>query len=378
MHRVVILGGGFGGIATAVRLRALLPPEDEVVVVERRPTFVMGLRKNWGIAGVATLSAGTRRLAGLTRRGIDVRPGTLTGIDPTSRTVTVDDRRLTGDALVVALGAGHATARVPGLAEHALDVYDPASNAAAAAAVAEFRGGRLGIGIFGAPYPCPPAPFELALMLAERFALLGVAAEIEVFSPLPRSLPILGPAGCSVFESNLDAAGIAFLAGHVATAVEPGVVRFGEAARTYDLLLAVPPHRAPDVVVASGLTGGGDWVKVDPRTLETSHPGVWAIGDVTTIPLANGMALPKAGVFAHVQGEVVAERIADAFAGRESTAAFPGDGVCFLETGRGRASMVRGGFYADPPSVEMTAPSEDALAAKRAFETDRLTAWFGG
>jgi sulfide:quinone oxidoreductase len=104
---------------------------------------------------------------------------------------------------------------------------------------------------------------------------------------------------------------------------------------------------------------------------------VYAIGDVTAIPLANGMPLPKAGVFAHGEGEVVAARIADRFAGREPTATFAGQGMCFLETGRGSATMVQGDFFADPPAVGLGDDSAANLAAKHRFESDRLTAWFG-
>src|SRR5205809_1003372 len=94
---------------------------------------------------------------------------------------------------------------VPGFAEHVLDAYDEAANGRIAAAVAGVRGGKVGIGIFAAPYPCPPAPFELALVLHERFETLGVPAEIEVFSALPASVPILGQAGCEAFDARLDA-----------------------------------------------------------------------------------------------------------------------------------------------------------------------------
>jgi sulfide:quinone oxidoreductase len=128
----------------------------------------------------------------------------------------------------------------------------------------------------------------------------------------------------------------------------------------------------------AGLTGPSGWVPVDSRTLRTSHDGVYAIGDVTAVPLSNGQALPKAGVFARAEGTVVAARIADVLAGREPTAEFSGEGLCFLETGRGRASAVQGRFLADPPQVELTEPSEAGFAAKRAFESERLAAWFRG
>ena len=379
MHRVIVLGGGFGGIATAVALRERLTPEDEVVLVERRPTFVMGLRKNWALVGASTIAVGERALATLSGRGITVRAGTVNAIDPAARAAEVDGDRLEADALVVALGAARDPDAIPGFREHAIDLYDVSASAAGAAAIDAFAGGRVLIGIFGAPYPCPPGPYEFALLLMERFEARGVRGGMLAFTPQPGSLPILGTDGCAAFDGRLAGAGITFRPKTVATAVEPGAVLTADGVRLpFDLLLGVPPHRAPEVVVAAGLTGPSGWAGVDARTLETRFPGVYAIGDVTTIPLANGMPLPKAGVFAHREGEVVAARISDTFAGREPTATFTGEGMCFLETGHGRATVVEGDFFADPPAVALGADSAENLVRKHAFETERLTAWFGG
>lgn len=376
-HRVLILGGGFGGIAAAIALRERLDPADEVVLVERRTTFVMGLRKNWAVLDANALADGERPLALLVDRGIRVVTGNIGAIQPTERAVEVDGDRWDADALVVALGAERDPDRVPGFRERAIDVYDLTRGDRARTAIEAFTGGRLAIGIFGVPYPCPPAPFELAMLVDERLRARGIRGAIEVFSPLPLSLPILGQAGCGSFESRLEGVGIGFLRNHVATAVEDDAVVFGDTRRPFDLLLGVPPHRAPTVVAESGLTEGGPWVKVDPRTLETGHRGVYAIGDVTALPLANGQMLPKAGAFAQAQGEVVAARIAATLGGGKPTATFAGDGACFLETGGGMAAMVTGGFLADPPAVQLTDPSPAYFAAKHAFERERLAAWFG-
>lgn len=377
MQRVLVLGGGFGGIAAAVALRSRLDPADEVVLVERRPTFVMGLRKNWGLVGAAPLAAGERALGELTARGIEVVAGTIEAIRPLAREADVEGRTIAADALVVALGAERDPDRIPGFREHALDVYDRAANAATAAAIDAFRGGRIVIGIFGVPYPCPPAPYELALLLAEKLETRGVGGGFFVFSPQSGSLPVLGEAGCAAFDGRLANEGITFRPKTVATAVEPGAVVTTDTRIPFDLLLGIAPHRVPGVVVAAGLAEPGGWVKVDPRTLETGIPGVFAIGDVTAIPIGTGQALPKAGVFAHAEADVVAARIADGFAGRPPEAVFEGRGMCFLETGRGQATMVRGDFFANPPDVALADASPEHLAAKRAFESERLTAWFG-
>ena len=377
MHRILVLGGGFGGIAAALRLRERMGANDEIVLVERRASFAMGLRKNWGLAGIEPYSVGERPLKRLASRGIRVLQGTVTAIHPAARAAEIDGRREEADALIVALGAERDVDRIPGLRDHGLDVYDWSDNAGHAAAIEAFSGGNIVVGIFGAPYPCPPAPYELALMLAERLDERGLGFGMLVFTPLPRSLPILGEVGCATFDGRLSDAGVSLRTDIKASEVRAGEVLTQEGRIPFDLLLAVPPHRVPNVVADAGLSGPGGWIAVDTRTLETRFPGVYAVGDVTTLPMANGAAMPKAGVFAQAAAEVAAARIADGLAGRESSATFSGDGMCFVETGRGMAAMVHGGFLEDPPRVELTEPSAEGFASKRAFESERLEAWFG-
>ncbi len=380
MRRILILGGGFGGVAAARRLRDRLDPADEVILVDRRDYFMMGFRKSWGLVGEAPMADGQRPLSALEAFGIRYRQATLTGLDPAGRAAEVDGERLEADAMIVALGAELAPETVPGLAEGAHNVYDPRAIPGAAEALQNFAGGRLGLGIFGGPYKCPPAPFEMALLIKHLFAQRGAAAEIEVFSPLPLSLPILGEVGCSVIDARMAEEGIGFLPNHKATAVEGREVVFANGKRrAYDLLLAVPPHRAPGVVRQSGLTNGGPWVPVDARTLATSVAGVYAVGDVVEVMMANGKPLPKAGVFAEAMGQAAAEGILAGFAGRAPAARFEGTGGCFLETGPGEAMMVTGEFLAEPaPQVRLTEPSRAYFDEKRAFEADRLAGWFEG
>jgi sulfide:quinone oxidoreductase len=379
MRRILILGGGFGGVAAARRLRDRLAPEDEVILVAQRSYFMMGFRKSWGLVGESPLEAGQRPLSALERFGINFRHGTLTALDPAGRAAEVEGQRLEADALLVALGAELAPEAVPGLAEGAYNVYDPQAIPRAAEAVRAFKGGRVGVGIFGAPYKCPPGPFEMALLLKGVFAERHVPATLEVFSPLPLSIPILGEAGCNVMDSRLAEEGVAFLANHKATAVEGNEVAFiNGQRRAYDLLLAVPPHRAPAVVRQSGLTGSSGWVTVDPRTMATSFEGVYAAGDVAEVPMANGKPMPKAGVFAEAMGRTAADNLLAGLEGRAPEARFDGTGGCFLETGPGQAMMVTGEFLAEPaPQVRLTESSRAYYDQKRAYESDRLGTWFG-
>jgi sulfide:quinone oxidoreductase len=357
----------------------MLAPEHEVVLVDRSTHFMMGFRKSAELVGREPMSAGRRPLADLERQGVRVVQGAITSVDPGARAAEVGGETISADALVVALGAETVPAAVPDLAEYGFDVYDPKQVPAAAARLGALRDGRVVIGIFGAPYTCPPAPYEMALLAHEAAEASGAQLELQIFTPQPMSLPVLGTAGCEVIEGRLGYRGIGFTANAKAERVEDGRIIMADGGEIpFDVLLAVPPHRCPPVLVAAGLAEEGGWVKVDPGTLETAVEGVWALGDCTSIPLATGQPLPRAGVLAEAEGRVVAERIAAGFNGIRPEATFAGEGACYLEIGGGEAMMVRGRFLAEPaPEVELIGPSAQLLEDKAAYERDRLETWFG-
>jgi len=378
MKRVLILGGGFGGIATAHRLKQRLGNDVEVILVDKRPYFMVGFRKSWALTGESTLEAGQKPIDSLSRLGVDVRRATIESINPQEKSAVIDGEKIQADALVVALGAELVPSAVPGFAEHAYNVYDPNDIPRAEKALSEFKGGRLVIGIFGAPYKCPPAPLEMAMLIHDKFKKSGVEATIEVFTPQPVTLPILSQASCDSVEGMLNEIGIHTYGHHKALRIEAGEVVFEKRNIGFDLLLGVPPHKASKVVRESGLTGESGWIEINPRTCETSFESVYAIGDTTHIVLANKKTLPKAGLFAELMGETVAERLADIFTGKEPTAQFSGEGGCYFETGNGEAMMIKGNFLAEPaPLVDITEPSKEYYDEKVKFETDRWGKWFG-
>ena len=133
--RTLILGGGFGGIATAVELRRLLGDDHEILLVDRKPQFAMGLRKLWELVGHGSIADGSRSRALLARHGVEFLQMEINAIDPSGRRAETADGWLKGDHLVVALGAVSRPDLVPGLAEHGHDVWDFAGVPAAAEAL---------------------------------------------------------------------------------------------------------------------------------------------------------------------------------------------------------------------------------------------------
>ena len=381
MARTLILGAGFGGLTVATELRNSLPGEHEIVLVDSRESFSMGLRKLWEAVGLGTIADGSRSREPLNERGIRFIRAEITAIDPAGRTATIGDEVLEGDHIVVALGAETRPDLVEGLEQHGHDAWDKKNIPAIREALAGFERGRILIAIAGAPYGCPPAPYELSMLLEEMLRERGIRDQVEiaVSTPAPILLPAAGSEGSTFLAEQLDAKDISYAVGHKVDHVEAGRVIYADGELEYDLLLSVPPHRVPRVVAESGLTADeAGWVGVDPGTLETEFQGVFAIGDVNQIELANGLPLPMAGLFAELQGERVAAAIAAEIRGNAAPDAFAGRGHCFLEMDSTAAALVQGDFFADPaPAVSVTKPTEAHAAEKRRFESERLERWFG-
>ncbi|MHB8605180.1 MAG: NAD(P)/FAD-dependent oxidoreductase [Thermoplasmatota archaeon] len=379
MPRTLILGAGFGGIACAVELRRL-DPEREIVLVDRRDTFLMGLANLALLDGRRKRGEGERKLAELAKKSIRVVKAGVTRIDPLARSAVLDTREVvTADDLVIALGAELVPAAVPGLAEHAYNLYDPAG-------ILSFRDALLAAGahdrvlilVTGLPFKCPPAPYEAAMIATRLLAEKGGTPSVTLATPEPMPMPVTGPTCGAAVVDMLEERGIVYRPQRKVRELVEGLARFEEGPDiAFDICAAVPPHRATAALKDAGLLGESGWVPVDRATAEVRHPKlatshVWAIGDATAIKLAVGKPLPKAGVFAEAEGIVVARRIVG------DDARFEGKGGCYLETGDGRAIEVTGDFYALPePRVGFDAPSAATLAKKAAFETGRLARWFG-
>jgi sulfide:quinone oxidoreductase len=174
----------------------------------------------------------------------------------------------------------------------------------------------------------------------------------------------------------LGTKGIAYHPEHQVATVDASTrqITFANGAHAvFDLLAYVPPHRPPQVVRESGLVGESGWVSVDRHTLETRYPGVYAIGDVVAIPLTLGKPLPKAGVFAHGEAEIVAKNIVHRISNENATERFNGYGECFIETGDGKAGFGGGDFYAEPkPIVQLRMPGWRSHLGKVLFEKSWL------
>jgi len=377
----LVLGGGVGGLAAANRLRKLLPSRHRVVLVDRERDVLFQPSLLWLAVGDRAPSDIQRSLRSLARKGVEVVTGPIERIATATRTVSVGGQEIRGDAIIVSLGADLAPEMIPGLAEAGHNLYTLAGASAFEAALRAFTGGRIVVLTATPAYKCPAAPYEAAMLVEAALRRRGMRerAQLDMYAAESGPMIVTGPVLSGQVREMVESKGIGYHPEHQVTSVDPAARRLtfaNGATADFDLLLYVPPHRAPAVVRDAGLLAASGWVAADRSTFETAVAGIWAIGDVVSIPLTMGKPLPKAGVFAQAQAEVVADNIASAWAGRATRRTFDGMGKCFLEVGDGKAGYGAGNFYGEPaPHVTLRAPTRPLHWGRVLLERQWLRRW---
>ncbi|MBI1806792.1 MAG: NAD(P)/FAD-dependent oxidoreductase [Ignavibacteria bacterium] len=378
---ILILGGGIGGIVTARELRRLLGTHHRVIIIDKNPVHSFPPSYLWVMVGWRKPETIQKPLSMLEKYGIEFHHAAVRNISLEKRTIETDRAILSYDYLVIALGAELVAESILGFSENVHFFYTLESARKLNTSLTTFTGGTVAIVIASLPYKCPPAPYEAALLLESFFARRGThRTVINVYTPEPSPLFVAGQQAGDMIRQLLRQRGIELHTSHKLVSVDATsqhLVFENNQRPTFDMLIVVPPHRAPEVVRSAGLTNDNGWIPVHAQTLRTQHTNVFALGDVTTIPLANGLPLPKAGVFAHNQAEVVAHNIAQDIHSSGFRKDFGGTGFCFLETGNGRAGYIHGNFFSAPaPDITFHEPSVTYHWGKVVFEKYWLWRWF--
>lgn len=373
--RVVVLGAGFGGLEVMSLLSDALGETLDLVLIDRSDTFYFGYSKLDVMFGRLNPDAVKIPYQHIQKPGVRFAQAMVTNIDPLAKRVTTDKGVFDADVLVIALGADYAPEKTPGLVEDGNEYYSFAGALKLREVIPTFTRGHAIVGVCAPSFKCPPAPSEAALLLHDNLVARGVRENCTISLVMPFHIPI--PPSPAISTALLEA-----FAERNITYVKDSLVRAVDAARHVvrlnderelpcDLLLAIPTHRVPDVVEASGLAVDG-WIPVDKHTLETRFPGVYAIGDVTSVGTA------KSGGFAETQGAVVAAEIIAQFRGEPIPAGYDGTSGCYVEFGSGRIGRVDVDFFSGPqPTGTFRDATIEMAQEKKEFGVTRRAKWFG-
>lgn len=372
---ILVLGAGFGGLELASTVSEALGDSVEITLIDKRDAFVFGYSKLDVLFGRATLDAVQVPYGAIAKPGVRVLKETITAIDPAERRVSTDQGVHEAEHLVIALGADYDLDATPGLADGDNEFYSVAGAARMAKLLPSFTKGRAVIGVCGTPFKCPPAPSECALLLHDHLVGLGVRGDCEIEFVIPFNTPVPpSPDTSAALTEAFAERDILFRPGRRPVSLDAAkrVVALDDGSEiSYDLFFGVPKHRAPDVVIESGMSEDG-YIPVDSSTLETRFPDVYACGDVATV------GVPKAGVFAEGAARVIANELIAKLRDGDRPQGYGGKGSCYIEFGAGRVGRVDVDFFSgSKPTGTYQAPSTELVAEKQHFGSSRRARWFG-
>lgn len=311
MARVLVLGGGSGGLVVAHQLaRHLKDTDHQVILINRSANHVFMPSLPWVATGLKEPEEVQRPLRLLERQGAHVIQGQVQEVDTAHRRVKVDHETIPYDFLVVSLGAQMRPDLLPG-SEAVYFLWTLEGALKIREALRRFSGGRIVVGLAGTYHRLSPAPFELAGLV--EFALqargLRSRSELVMIHPLPQPLSWMGPAVSEAVADILARKGIRYEGNFNLQAIDPEGRRLIAADGReilFDLAILLPPCRPPALAFHPDTAARDGTVLVDPATFRSiADPSVFIIGDMVNPSLH----LPPAGVVAHLQAEFVADQI---------------------------------------------------------------------
>ncbi len=373
--RVVVLGAGFGGLELSAILSDALSGSLDLTLIDKSDSFFFGFSKLNVMFGRKAPDSVRIAYRNIVKPGVRFVQESITAIDPEARRVTTNECVYDADVLVVALGADYDINATPGLAEGGNEFYSMAGAERLREVLPAFSNGHANIGVTSAPFKCPPAPSEATLLLHDYLTARGVRDACTISLVMPFGIPIPpSPATSQALLAAFAERGIIYIPNRMVRALDPVrrvAILDDNREMPYDLFLGIPKHRVPDVVAKSGMTENG-WIPVDKRTLKTRFPGVYAVGDVTSV------GTPKAGVFAEGAARVVAASLIAEVRGGAQPPIYNGAGSCYVEFGGDRVGRVDVDFFSGPkPTGSFAEPSVALVEEKRLFGSSRRFRWFG-
>ena len=373
--RILVLGAGFGGLELSTMLSEAFGDRIGVTLIDKSDAFSFGFSKLDVMVGKAMPDAVRLPYKSIAKAGVRFCQETISAIDPVAKRVTTDRGVHEAEFLVVALGADYDFAATPGLAD-ATEFYTLEGATRLGRILPTFTRGRILIAVGGAPFKCPPAPSEAALMMHDYLTTRGIRSACDITLILPLAVPVPpSPETSRALLAAFAERNITFVADREMRSVDAQrrlVTLDDRREFSYDLFLGVPAIRAPKMLEDSGMTEDG-FVPVRPKTLETRFPDVYAVGDCAR------QGTPKAGVFAEGAARAVARALIARLRNEEVPVTHAGTGSCYIEFGAGRIGRVDVDFFSNPdhPIGTYYEPSVALRAEKEHFGSSRRARWFG-
>jgi sulfide:quinone oxidoreductase len=319
MAKVLILGGGFGGVVAAERLAEQLGDEHQITLVSRSRHFVFYpalVRLAFGKCEANDVSFDLRK-AMLDRR-VNFIEGEVARIDPLERRVAIAhgdvEGSLTYDYLIFALGRRLATERITGFYENAHHLLSIDKAIQFGKALSDFHHGHVVIG------QCPearlPVPvFETAFALSRRLTERRERERVKITVVSADEFGAdIGDEAAIALRKALGARGIDFLHNFPIRTVSRNLL-MTELGRSFDfdMLMLLPPFRGSSAASALSTNPEG-YINVDRTMRVVGHDRIYAAGDCLNF---DG---PKMGHMAARQGDVAATNIAAEIDGQEPVA----------------------------------------------------------
>ena len=382
--RVVIVGGGIGGVSTARAIKRHASSVS-VTLIERNSQYHTCPFSNGVLGGLWPLERIRFSYEKLSAAGIDVIHETAAALDPQTRRVTLSDgRRLEADFLVLSPGIQFVWTAIEGLSETVSRVMPHGWQAGEQTTllrdqlVAMRDGGTVVVAIPRPPFRCPPGPYERISLIAHYLKTAKPASKIIVLDAQQSfsKQDLFEEAWNTLYPGMIER--LPGSASGEVLSVDPGRMRVSTGFDDFavDVANIIPPQRAGQIALAAGLDQGLGWCPVDPVSFESkAAPGIFILGDAA---VAGDM--PKSAFAANVQAKTCADAI---LARIEGQALQPAKliNVCYSLAAPGYGFSIADVFEPRPDKLTsvITARKTTALKAPKetlALEAEYAAAWF--
>jgi sulfide:quinone oxidoreductase len=377
--QILILGAGFGGLEAASALRQNLNEDHHITLIDKNDSFFIGFSKFDVMFGRKSADEIKSYYKNIAVNDINFVQDNIELIDPENKIVKTQSSSFPYDILIIALGADLAPEAIPGFVTGGHEFYSLPGAQKLFPVLDNFKTGTILISIFSKPYKCPPAPYEAAFQLHDFFLRKGIRDSINIKMLIPGPIPLPIAKNVSIeIEKLLGDLDINLLKKHKVVELKPQekmALIEGRKPLGYDLFMGIPVHKPPKVVGESVL-GINGWIRVNRKNLETNFPDVYAVGDVTNIPVGD-FAVPKAGAIAENAAAVVVNDILNKIYKQKNTVKFNAEGTCYIELGEGKVAKLNANILGNSePLVTLDGPSFEYRSDKIKFERDRINKWF--